>query len=195
MAMPLPKCGEMEHCTGFLGRWNYPQRSGTRPENGQARSCPQLYCSNVHYTSKKLTRACGGNIRDASPCSAAAAKSAFGIPIHVGAQLIRNDTICNAALVSFGSFGIIYGIVIETEPLYLLEEERHRLSLTVALRHAMRTLDFSGIPTPYPGQTPFHFEVVVNPHNPTGGAYVTTMYQRPYHTGYTPPEVSSSGLG
>jgi hypothetical protein len=59
----------------------------------------------------------------------------------------------------------------------------------------MRTLDFSGIPTPHPNQTPFHFEVVVNPHNPAGGAYVTTMYQCPYHTGYTPPEVSSSGVG
>lgn len=113
----------------------------------------------------------------------------------VGAQLIRDDTIFNSALVSFGSFGIIYGIVIETEPLYLLEEERHLLPLDARLRQAMLTLDFSGIPTPHPGETPFHFDVVVNPHNPAGGAYVTTMYQRPYHTGYPPPEVSSSGLG
>src|SRR5215467_9496983 len=32
MALPPPKCGEMGHCTGFLGRWNYPQGRGTRPE-------------------------------------------------------------------------------------------------------------------------------------------------------------------
>src|SRR5215510_14451029 len=32
MALPPPKCGEMGHCTGFLGRWNYPQWRGTRPE-------------------------------------------------------------------------------------------------------------------------------------------------------------------
>src|SRR5438045_8164628 len=31
MALPPPKCGEMGHCTGFLGRWNYPQWRGTRP--------------------------------------------------------------------------------------------------------------------------------------------------------------------
>src|SRR6516165_10935214 len=31
MALPPPKCGEMGHCTGFLGRWNYPQGRGTRP--------------------------------------------------------------------------------------------------------------------------------------------------------------------
>src|SRR5215471_17781910 len=31
MALPPPKCGEMGHFTGFLGRWNYPQWRGTRP--------------------------------------------------------------------------------------------------------------------------------------------------------------------
>ncbi len=113
----------------------------------------------------------------------------------VGATLIRNDTIFNSALVSFGSFGVIYGIVIETEALYLLEEERHRLPLDASLKQAMRTLNFGGISTPHRDETPFHFEVVVNPHNPAGGAYVTTMYQRPYAPGYTPPPVTSSGLG
>src|SRR5205823_6746890 len=34
MALPPPKCGEMGHCTGFLGRWNYPQWRGTRPKEG-----------------------------------------------------------------------------------------------------------------------------------------------------------------
>jgi hypothetical protein len=113
----------------------------------------------------------------------------------VGAQLIRDDTIFNSALVSFGSFGVVYGIVIETEPLYLLEEERHRLPLNAPLRQAMRTLDFSGIPTPHPGEVPLHFELVVDPHNPAGGAYVTTMYRRPYRTDYDPPTVSASGIG
>src|SRR3989442_12404773 len=34
MALPPPKCGEMGHFTGFLGRWNYPQWRGTRPIKG-----------------------------------------------------------------------------------------------------------------------------------------------------------------
>src|SRR5262249_51637758 len=34
MAMPPPKRIEMGHCTGFLGRRNYPQRWGTRPAPG-----------------------------------------------------------------------------------------------------------------------------------------------------------------
>src|SRR5205823_6314040 len=66
-------------CIGGNG-WRHTSPHGQQGENGQARSCPQLYCSNVQYTSKNLTRECGGNIRDASPCSAAVAKSAFGIP-------------------------------------------------------------------------------------------------------------------
>jgi len=32
MALPPPKRVEMGHFTGFLGRWNYPQRRGTRPD-------------------------------------------------------------------------------------------------------------------------------------------------------------------
>src|SRR5437879_6832078 len=69
-------------CVGGNG-WRHTSPHGQQGENGQARSCPQLYCSNVQYASKNLTRECGGNIRDASPCSAAVAKSAFGIPIHL----------------------------------------------------------------------------------------------------------------
>src|SRR5262249_48719965 len=34
MAMPPPKRIEMGHCTGFLGRRNYPQSWGTRPRIG-----------------------------------------------------------------------------------------------------------------------------------------------------------------
>jgi peroxiredoxin Q/BCP len=30
--LPPLQCGERGHFTGFGGRWNYPQRSGTRPD-------------------------------------------------------------------------------------------------------------------------------------------------------------------
>src|SRR5215470_18593485 len=33
MALPPPTCGEMGHFTGFLGRWNYQQSWGTRPQS------------------------------------------------------------------------------------------------------------------------------------------------------------------
>ncbi|MBT1710138.1 FAD-binding protein, partial [Fulvivirgaceae bacterium PWU5] len=37
------------------------------------------------------------------------------------AKYILNDDLFNAAVVSFGSFGFIHGLLVETEPLYLLE--------------------------------------------------------------------------
>src|SRR5262245_54331608 len=63
-------------------RWRHNSPHRQQGEDESARSCPPIYCSNVQYTSKKLTRECGGNMRDASPCRAAVAKSAFGIPVH-----------------------------------------------------------------------------------------------------------------
>ncbi len=113
----------------------------------------------------------------------------------LGAQLVRDDDLFNAAVVGFGSFGIIFGVLIEAEPLYLLEVWRRKLPINDALMNAMCTLDLSGIPTPYPAGEPFHFEVVINPHNVAGGAYVTTMYQRPYRADYTPPDITPEGRG
>ncbi len=36
-------------------------------------------------------------------------------------KLVADDELFNAALVSFGSFGFIHGVMIETEDIYLLE--------------------------------------------------------------------------
>src|SRR5262249_53122414 len=68
-------------CVGG-NRWRHDSPHRQQGEDGSARSCPPIYCSNVQCTSKKLTRECGGNMRGASPCRAAVPKSAFGIPIH-----------------------------------------------------------------------------------------------------------------
>lgn len=113
----------------------------------------------------------------------------------LGATLVRDDALFNSALVSFGSFGIIHGMLIEADPLYLLEVTRVRMPLQDRLRTAMQTLDVSGIPTPHPGEQPFHFEVVINPHDIGGGAYVTTMYRRDYTPDYPRPALSPSGMG
>ena len=120
---------------------------------------------------------------------------ADGLIARLGAQLVRDDTLFNAALVSFGSFGLVHGVMIEAEPLYLLEASRQRLPIDNQLKQAMQTLDFSTIPTPYPDEEPLHFEVVINPHDTGNGAYVTTMYQRPYRDDYPRPTSSPAGLG
>jgi hypothetical protein len=65
------------------------------------------------------------------------------------------------------------------------------------LRAAMQTLDIGRIAPPAPAHSDlFHFEVVVNPHDPARRAYVTTMYKlRNYTSDYVKPALSPSGMG
>lgn len=115
----------------------------------------------------------------------------------LGAEKHSDDDLFNAAVVSFGSFGFIHGVLLETEPVFLLEEHKSgEMIYDAALIHTMNTLDFSSIETrlPYPAGTPdktlYHFELLVNPHdfeanNPDKGVFVKTMYKIPYTPGYT----------
>ena len=110
----------------------------------------------------------------------------------LGAELVRDDDIFNSAVVSFGSFGFIHGIMLETEPIYLLAEQRaDQFTYDDDLVQAIQTLDFSGIQMklPYPPDGPdkqlYHFEVIINPHkfakdNKEKGVYLKTMYKMPY---------------
>jgi hypothetical protein len=111
-------------------------------------------------------------------------------------ELVRDDALFNAALVSFGSFGIIHGIMIETEDIFLLETYMSRMPWDDSLRQIMETLDFStATKLPCGTERPYHFAVQLNPYDLDNGVYVTTMYKRPYHAGYKPPVHNSAGLG
>jgi FAD/FMN-containing dehydrogenase len=102
----------------------------------------------------------------------------------IDAELVRDDDLFNAALVSFGSFGIIHGMMLETEPLYLLQTYRLRLELDQVAPLA-ETLDFDAHPLlPFGGERPFHFQFLVNPHDLHNGVYVSAMYKRPYREDY-----------
>ena len=62
----------------------------------------------------------------------------------LGVKLVRDDALFNAALVSFGSFGIIRGLMIETRPLFLLHLSRKFRPFDNAMEKAITSLDFSG---------------------------------------------------
>ena len=114
------------------------------------------------------------------------ASDAFASKIR--AELIRSDELFNAALVSFGSFGFIHGAMLESENIFLLEAFRQKKDLTNDLRDLMGTLDFGNSALlPHPNERPYHFQVLINPYQLPNGAYVTTMYKRPFTTGYTAP--------
>jgi len=111
-------------------------------------------------------------------------------------ERVQDDDLFYSALVSFGSFGIIHGALIETETLFLLECSMSRMPYDATLQQLMQTLDFSKATTlPNGTERPYHLAVMLNPYDMDNGAYVTTMYKRPFATGYNPPVTNLAGLG
>lgn len=114
----------------------------------------------------------------------------------LGAELISDDEIFNAAVISFGSFGFVNGVMMETDPLFLLEEYRlDKLPYNDALIKVVSALDFSAIAPllPIPMDDPvkklYHLEMIINPHNfkknsAQKGVYVRLLYKTPYRDDY-----------
>jgi len=87
-------------------------------------------------------------------------------------------------------------VLLETEPLFLLEEHKSgELPYDARFRKMMNTLDFTELADkfPYPpgtiGKELYHIELLVNPHdfepdNPDKGVYLRTIYKIPYVPGY-----------
>lgn len=107
----------------------------------------------------------------------------------LGAELRNDDTLFNAAVVSFGSFGIIHGMLIETRPLFLLHAYRSFQKFDAGLKQAISTLNFSGINLPKPAAELYHFQVYFNPNEgtPPEEAAVLLMFEAPWTDGYQPP--------
>ncbi|GAB2560513.1 FAD-binding protein [Spirosoma aerophilum] len=121
------------------------------------------------------------------------ASASFLRRIH--AEPVRDDELFNAALVNFGSFGFIHGVMIETVPLFLYESHRERMLIDDALLTLMTTLDFKGSSLPNGDERPYHFQTVLNLYDLDKGAYVTTLYKRPYTDTYTPPATTLGDIG
>jgi len=114
----------------------------------------------------------------------------------LGATPLRDDVLFNAALVSFGSFGIIHGVMLETAPLFLLKE--YRISNAVysdELMKAFSKLDvpkltqlLPGLPASVPGHELYHMEINLNPYtikkNSSEGLYVFLFYKVPVPPGF-----------
>ena len=96
----------------------------------------------------------------------------------LGAEWKRDDALFNAALISLGAFGIIHGVMIETDPLSLFAMYRQRMPYDAAMRNAMNALDFSQLTLPGGAERPYHFQVLINPYDLDSlGVSVTTMYR------------------
>jgi hypothetical protein len=110
-------------------------------------------------------------------------------------ELVQDDELFNAALVSFGSFGIVHGVLLETEDLFLLETHMQRRPYDAALRKTMETLDFNNIVLPHGHERPFHLSISLNPYDLQNGAFVYSHYKRPYRENYKRPVPNEAGIG
>jgi hypothetical protein len=90
---------------------------------------------------------------------------------------LADDDLFHAALVSLGSFGVAFGVVVEMAPLYRLKfKSVPRPRDDQEVWHAIRTLDTSRL-HPEVAEAPDHFDVVMHPYPPGGSApgLVATM--------------------
>jgi FAD/FMN-containing dehydrogenase len=102
----------------------------------------------------------------------------------LGTRLVRDDRLFNAALVSFGNFGIIHAVLFAAEPIYLLEQYVRRFSYP-DIRNQLATLDVSPLGLQGGPGLPYHFEVLVDPYAAgpgQQGAYARWMFKRPFAT-------------
>lgn len=108
----------------------------------------------------------------------------------ISTSVILDDDLFNAALISFGSFGIIHGVLVEIEDKFLLKQKLGRVPFDGKMDAAVHNGDFSGLSSclPFPINDPvnklYHFELAINPHdfefnNPNKGVYMRTMFRIP----------------
>ena len=130
--------------------------------------------------------------RASRPVVGDAYAEAFGVAPK---DILRDDELFDAAVLSFGSFGIIHGAMVEARPIFHLSASRTVIPLDERLWRAIEHLDFSEAQLPRPGERPFHFALVVNPNNIDDGVYATVMYEDEVAPPGATPASSESSVG
>jgi hypothetical protein len=75
----------------------------------------------------------------------------------------EDDDLFNAALVSFGSFGLIHAVLLEAEPLYHLKMQSREVGYR-DVKDLLTSLDVASLGFEGIAELPFHFEVTINPY-------------------------------
>ncbi len=100
----------------------------------------------------------------------------------LGAKLIRDDDIFNAAVVSFGTFGIIAALAVETVPIYQLE-----FPPIADISYADLKKKLSAFATATP-QDLYHYEFIFDPYSRTQMAMESSAPKVPYKPGVPTPQ-------
>jgi FAD/FMN-containing dehydrogenase len=111
----------------------------------------------------------------------------------LGATVIRDDDLFLAAVVGLGSFGLVHAVVFEAVPLYLLELSVRQYDYAQVEAAALARSPAS-LGLPAGDESPYHFEVVINPYRRAagqGGAFVRVLYHRPAMDPLPRPAIAS----
>lgn len=111
---------------------------------------------------------------------------------NLDAERIRADDVFNAAVVSFGAFGIITAVAIETDPIYQLQFPPVNDISHTALKQKLDNFDFGDPPGLY------HYEFVYDPYSSSQvamEALATKVDFEPGHTAPTPVWIVRSDKG
>ena len=100
----------------------------------------------------------------------------------LGAKLIRDDDIFHAAVVSFGTFGIIAAVAVETAPIYQLE-----FGDIADPSYADLKKTLTGFATTPPANL-YHYEFIFDPYNKKQTAMVGSAPKVPFKPGVPTPK-------
>ncbi|MEO6063755.1 MAG: FAD-binding protein [Thermoflexales bacterium] len=101
----------------------------------------------------------------------------------IGARLIRDDDIFNAAVVSIGAFGIIVALAVETTPIYQLEFPPIATISYASLKRKLNDFAAGIIP-----QDLYHYEFIFDPFSRTQKALEAGAPKVPYLPGVRTPK-------
>ncbi len=101
----------------------------------------------------------------------------------IGARLIRDDDIFNAAVVSFGTFGIIAALAVETTPIYQLE-----FPPIVNISHAKLKEKLNGFAAGIIPPDLYHYEFIFDPFSQKQVAMEASAPRVPYKPGVLTPK-------
>jgi hypothetical protein len=101
---------------------------------------------------------------------------------RIGADMIRDDDVFNAAVVSFGSFGIIAAVAVETTPIYQLE-----FPPIADVPHDDLKAQLRAFAKPDPADV-YHYEFIFDPHGRKQMAMVASAAKVPFEAGHATPQ-------
>jgi len=101
---------------------------------------------------------------------------------NMEAKLVRDDDVFNSALVSFGAYGVITALAIETEPIYHIEFPPMQDISFANLKHKLSNMDYNS------PQNLHHFEFIFNPYDQTETAVLVVGTKEDYIPGHVGPD-------